>query len=81
MAAHCDAPPKRLAPTPVNAMSQTFHRVAIPYAVFGLVAGPDGCIQDVAPIGRWMVGKSLEEVREWVRSKQGHMLQLGDDDE
>lgn len=46
------------------------YQITLPYTCFGIeVRGHT--IMDAAPIGRWMVGKSLVVVGEWVARKHG----------
>jgi len=46
------------------------YRIVLSYAVFG-IEEQGGKVVEAAPIGAWMVGKSLEFVREWVKGKRG----------
>ncbi len=50
----------------------TLYSIDLPYACFAIVVR-DGKVTFAAPIGRWMVGKSLEDVELWVRGKRGEI--------
>lgn len=51
------------------------YQVTLPYACFGIeVRGPE--VVSAAPIGRWMIGKSLVVVGEWIAKKHGTLRQL-----
>jgi hypothetical protein len=53
----------------------TLYQVTLPYACFGVeVKGQT--VVDAAPIGRWMVGKSLVVVGEWVARKHGTLRRI-----
>lgn len=45
-------------------------RLSLPHAVF-CVTESDGVVTEAAPIGRWMVGRALVEVRRWAERKGG----------
>lgn len=48
-------------------------RITLPYACFGAILdGSDLCIR-VAPIGRWMIGRRLADIAQWVRGKGGRV--------
>lgn len=47
-------------------------QVRLPYASFGIVA-QDNVVVEAAPIGRWMVGKLLPKIGDWVAKKRGSM--------
>jgi hypothetical protein len=51
--------------------------INLPYACFGAVFAdaPDRCTR-VAPIGRWMLGKSAQAIATWVSSKGGVVERL-----
>ncbi len=44
--------------------------ITLSYACFAVFVN-DGVITDAAPIGRWMVGRRVDDVCKWVRSKHG----------
>lgn len=47
--------------------------VILPYACFSITVGDSWRVVSAAPIGKWMVGKPLEEVARWVESKGGEV--------
>lgn len=47
--------------------------ISLPYATFAVELKGDH-VAEAAPIARWMIGKSLEFVSMWVKSKQGYMI-------
>lgn len=49
----------------------TLYRVILTYACFGIEVAASGIVQKAAPVGRWMVGKTLIYVRAWVTHKGG----------
>lgn len=49
------------------------YQVRLSYATFGIIVNK-GIVVKAAPIGRWMVGKPIEDVRKWVAGKRGSML-------
>lgn len=52
------------------------YRIVLPYACFGVDVDDNGQVVDAAPIGRWMIGKSLELITRWVRGKHGTIEDL-----
>ncbi len=52
------------------------YQVMLPYACFGVEVAGDKIVL-AAPIGRWMVGKSLVVVGEWIARKHGTLKQMG----
>lgn len=52
-------------------------QVRLSYAVFGVITDALGVVVEAAPVGRWMVGKSIDVVRRWVASKRGDVVDLG----
>jgi hypothetical protein len=46
------------------------YRIVLSYAVFGIVV-MDNKVTNSAPIGCWMVGKTLDSIRSWVVRKGG----------
>jgi hypothetical protein len=51
---------------------RTLYRVVLPYAVFG-IEGRGNTVIEAAPIGRWMVGRSLEYISAWLSRKKGKL--------
>ncbi len=51
------------------------YQVMLPYACFGIeVKGQT--VVSAAPVGRWMVGKSIVVVGEWVAKKHGMLKRV-----
>jgi len=48
-------------------------RIVLPYAVFGVIVKND-IVVDSAPIGKWMIGKTLNFIQLWVANKNGTIL-------
>ena len=55
------------------------YQVTLPYACFGLITDSliNGTVRDAAPIGKWMVGKRLSFIVEWVGRKKGKVEYVG----
>lgn len=51
-------------------LESVLYQVKLPYAVFGIVL-TDGVVSEAAPIGKWMVGKSLNFIKAWVLQRKG----------
>lgn len=49
--------------------------VDIGYAVFGIFS-KDDIITDAAPIAKWMIGKTLKEVKPWLLKKKAKVIEL-----
>jgi hypothetical protein len=56
-------------------MSSIDYRIVLPYAVFAITT-KDSLVIDAAPIGKWMIGKPLSIIMNWVESKQGKIRRL-----
>jgi hypothetical protein len=54
---------------------QTWFRVELGYAVFGICVENDQ-VYAAAPIGRWMIGKRQRDVERWVASKGGSVTEV-----
>jgi len=52
-----------------------YYRIELPYAVFALEVEDDR-ITYAAPIGRWMIGKNLTFIENWVSRKKGNITRL-----
>jgi len=62
-------------------MSDVLHyRVTLSYACFGIEV-ERGYVTSSAPIGRWMIGKSLHYVIHWVHKKKGRIEGIGNKEE
>jgi len=55
-------------------MLRLFH-IDIHYACFGIIA-LNGIIMGSAPIARWMVGKSLKEVKPWLLQRKALIIEV-----
>lgn len=49
--------------------------IDIHYACFGIVT-LDGIVIDVAPIGGWMQGKSLAQIKPWLLKKKAIVKEI-----
>jgi len=47
-----------------------FYRINLKYACFG-IEEKNGLVVKTAPIGRWMIGKEISVIKNWVVSKKG----------
>ena len=54
---------------------EQLYRVTLSYAVFGVIV-VDGQVVHTAPIGKWMLKKSIGEIRKWVKSKKGSVRKI-----
>jgi hypothetical protein len=50
-------------------------QINIGYACFGIISENDKIIQ-TAPIGRWMIGKSLQEIKPYLKSKKAKVIEI-----
>lgn len=48
--------------------------IDIGYACFGAIVDNSGIVIDVAPIGKWMKGKNINDIISWVRKKRGTVI-------
>ena len=53
------------------------YQVTLPYACFGVVVEA-GCVRTAAPIGRWMVGKTLTVITNWISQKRGKIIEVAE---
>lgn len=52
-------------------------RITLPYACFGaIVDDATKCCIRVAPLGRWMLGKTSAQIAEWATAKGGSVERL-----
>lgn len=49
--------------------------IGLKYATFG-IRTENNIVKESAPIGKWMVGKNLEEIKKWVVKKQGKIIRI-----
>jgi len=52
---------------------ETIYQVQLPYATCGIIANGNK-ITEAAPLVRWMIGKTVAEVRAWVERKGGKLV-------
>jgi len=45
-------------------------KIELPYVCFSIDI-EDGIVIDSAPIGKWMIGKNINEIIRWVEKKKG----------
>jgi len=50
-------------------VSESWLMIDLPYACFGIEIDDHGIVTKAAPIGRWMVGKRINDVLRWAVSK------------
>ena len=46
------------------------YRICLSYACFGVIVR-EGYVTETAPIGKWMLGKHIDKVTDWVLGKGG----------
>jgi hypothetical protein len=56
------------------------YQIDVGYACFGVLLR-DNVVVDVAPIGKWMIGKSFVQVEKWVASKNGKIIKVNNEKE
>ena len=47
-----------------------FYIITLPYACFGIII-EDFIVTETPPIAKWMIGKSLVKIVDWVITKHG----------
>lgn len=50
--------------------------ISLSYATFSITVS-GGVVTDAAPIARWMIGKKMLFIENWVKKKGGDMVCLG----
>lgn len=53
-----------------------FYQVKLPYDCYGIEVGTDGIIEEVPPIAKWMKGKFILDIQDWIREKGGTLKQV-----
>jgi len=53
-----------------------WYQVDIPYACGGIAVDEQERVCTAAPIFKWMVMRTLSEVRAWVKSKKGNLIEV-----
>lgn len=57
----------------------TWYWIDIGYATFG-VQSENGVVINSAPIAKWMIGKSLQEIKLWLKKKRAKIIELPNGD-
>ena len=50
--------------------------ISLSYATFGVITDNYNIITEAAPIGKWMIGKTILEVYSWVLKKRGEIKEI-----
>lgn len=53
----------------------TWYWISLHYATFG-IATSDFHVAKAAPIGKWMIGKDIRYIQNWVYKKRGKIVKL-----
>ena len=51
------------------------YQITLPYACFGIQV-KNGVVKKSAPIGKWMIGKKIQFVENWIKNKKGKIEEL-----
>lgn len=51
-------------------MLKKLYWISLSYATFGVITTND-IVTSTAPIAKWMMGKNIEEIKNWVTNKKG----------
>lgn len=51
-------------------------QVKLPYSCFGIEVAASGIVHKAAPVGNWMVGKTITYVTTWVEQRGGTVVLL-----
>jgi len=52
--------------------SDKLYRITLSYACAGIIVNPQNkVVKKAAPIFKWMIGKHIGEVKQWVEKKNG----------
>jgi hypothetical protein len=46
----------------------------LPYACFAVITDLNDRVSSVAPIGKWMLGKHVSEIKTWCDKKRGKLI-------
>jgi hypothetical protein len=52
------------------------YQIDLGYACFGISVNEDSRVFDAAPIGKWMNGKHIDEIKEFVIRKHGTIKKI-----
>jgi hypothetical protein len=55
-------------------VQEKLYQVQLNYATFGLCT-VNNIITTVAPIGKWMIGKNITEIKNWIAYKKGRLIE------
>jgi len=58
-----------------NIMKKVNYWIGLKYACFGITTENDIVIKS-APIGKWMIGKSISEIKKWILNKKGEIIKI-----
>lgn len=47
------------------------YQIKLSYATFVIITNKDDIVVRTAPIGKWMKGKSIYQIQNWVKRKNG----------
>jgi len=48
------------------------YRIVLPYGVFGVII-KNNIVVEIAPIGKWMKGKHIDKISNWVKQRKGKL--------
>ena len=54
----------------------TTYWVDVKYACYGISTNENDIIVSASPIAKWMLGKDLEEIKKWVKRKNGRIVEV-----
>ena len=58
-------------------INNNWYYIDIKYACFGIIEN-NGIIVKAAPICKWMIGKTLSYIKNWVNFKRGKTIKLNE---
>ena len=56
-------------------MNERWFYIDIGYAVFG-ISSLNGVVNKTAPIGKWMAGKTLQQIKPWLIKKKAKVIEI-----
>lgn len=54
---------------------ERWFQIDLGYACFGMQS-INGTVTETAPIGKWMVGKTLQEIKPWLLKKNAIVIEI-----
>jgi len=54
----------------------TWFWVSLPYATFGIAINDYSTVIKTAPIAKWMIGKNIKYIENWINSKKGIIREI-----